>query len=72
VKKYPLCLHRAIDGVLDMLADKRVAPPTSRPSPSRPPPRKSAAQRPAAGLEAKFNIQFAMASTIAARRVGLT
>jgi 2-methylcitrate dehydratase PrpD len=77
VKKYPLCYctHRAIDGALDLLraqklgADdvKLVTVSTSR---------RNATilrnSRPQTGLEAKFSMQFAMASSIVARRVGLT
>ena len=76
VKKYPLCYctHRAIDGTLDMLAKQPVradnvesiAVSTSR---------RNATilrnSRPQTGLEAKFSMQFAMASAIVAGRVGL-
>ena len=77
VKKYPLCYctHRAIDGVLDMLADKKVGPADIKAvtvSTSRRNTKVLRNSRPQTGLEAKFSMQFAMASAIAARRVGLT
>jgi 2-methylcitrate dehydratase PrpD len=76
VKKYPLCYctHRAIDGMLDLLAEDkldvenvaRIGVSTSRRNATilRNP-------RPQTGLEAKFSMQFAMASAIVARSVGL-
>ena len=76
VKKYPLCYctHRAIDGMLDLLAEQkldaenvaRIGVSTSRRNANilRNP-------RPQTGLEAKFSMQFAMASAIVARSVGL-
>jgi 2-methylcitrate dehydratase PrpD len=77
VKKYPLCYctHRAIDGMLDLLAEQQVngeevnlvTVSTSR---------RNATilrnARPQTGLEAKFSMQFAMASSIIAGRVGLS
>jgi 2-methylcitrate dehydratase PrpD len=76
IKKYPLCYgtHRAIDGMLDLLDATPVRPEevakvtvlTSR---------RSATilrnARPKTGLEAKFSMQFAMASSLIMRRVGL-
>ena len=76
IKKYPLCYctHRAIDGMLDMLARtpvkaddvEHIAVSTSR---------RNATilrnSRPQTGLEAKFSMQFAMAGAVVARRVGL-
>jgi 2-methylcitrate dehydratase PrpD len=76
VKKYPLCYctHRAIDGILDLLADEKLGAgdvETIRVSTSR----RNAAilrnSRPQTGLEAKFSMQFAMASAIVARRLSL-
>ena len=76
VKKYPLCFctHRAIDGMLDLLAEQkldaenvaRIGVSTSRRNANilRNP-------RPQTGLEAKFSMQFAMASAVVARSVGL-
>jgi 2-methylcitrate dehydratase PrpD len=76
IKQYPLCYctHRAIDGMLDLLAShplrvddvERIVVSTSR--------RNATVLRnhqPQTGLEAKFSMQFAMASCLAARRVGL-
>ncbi|HXE68515.1 MAG TPA: MmgE/PrpD family protein [Hyphomicrobiaceae bacterium] len=77
VKKYPLCYctHRAIDGILDLLREQQVlgaevnsvTVSTSR--------RNATILRnacPQTGLEAKFSMQFAMASSIITGRVGLT
>jgi 2-methylcitrate dehydratase PrpD len=76
VKKYPLCYctHRAIDGMLDLLREHKVAGEdvtsimvsTSRRNASI-----LRNARPQTGLEAKFSMQFAMASSIVAGRVGL-
>ena len=77
VKKYPLCFctHRALDGMLDLLqagkvdADqvRRVTVSTSR--------RNATILRnhaPQTGLEAKFSMEFAMASAVIAGRAGLS
>jgi 2-methylcitrate dehydratase PrpD len=77
VKKYPLCYctHRAIDGALDMLESERIGPADIKGitvSTSRRNTKVLRNSRPQTGLEAKFSMQFAMASAIAARRVGLT
>jgi 2-methylcitrate dehydratase PrpD len=76
VKKYPLCYctHRAIDGMLDLLDDKKIGPADIKSisvSTSRRNTKVLRNSRPQTGLEAKFSMQFAMASAIAARRVGL-
>jgi 2-methylcitrate dehydratase PrpD len=76
VKKYPLCYctHRAIDGMLDLLAAQTVQPDnveSIRVSTSRRNATILRNSRPQTGLEAKFSMQFAMASAIVARRVGL-
>jgi 2-methylcitrate dehydratase PrpD len=76
VKKYPLCYctHRAIDGALDMLKGERIGPADVKAvtvSTSRRNTKVLRNNRPQTGLEAKFSMQFAMASAIAARRVGL-
>ena len=76
VKKYPLCFctHRALDGMFDLLqvgkvdADqvRRVTVSTSR--------RNATILRnhaPETGLEAKFSMEFAMASALIAGRAGL-
>jgi 2-methylcitrate dehydratase PrpD len=76
VKKYPLCYctHRAIDGMLDLLAAHPLKPDsveTIRVSTSRRNVAVLRNSRPQTGLEAKFSMQFAMASCFVAGRVGL-
>jgi 2-methylcitrate dehydratase PrpD len=76
VKKYPLCYctHRAIDGALDLLRDQKIGPADVKAitvSTSRRNTKILRNSRPQTGLEAKFSMQFAMASAIAAKRVGL-
>lgn len=76
VKKYPLCYctHRAIDGALDLLAARPLKPDEVE-SIMVSTSRRNAAvlrnSRPRTGLEAKFSMQFAMASCVVAGRVGL-
>jgi 2-methylcitrate dehydratase PrpD len=76
VKKYPLCYctHRAIDGALDLLRDEKVGAQNVK-SITVSTSRRNATilrnSRPQTGLEAKFSMQFAMASSIVANRVGL-
>jgi len=77
VKKYPSCFaaHRALDGMLDLLAEHPVAPAqvervvvtTSRRNRST-----LRYAQPSTGLQAKFSMHFAMASALIARRAGLT
>lgn len=76
VKKYPLCYctHRAIDGTLDLLRERAVGADEVKAitvSTSRRNTKVLRNARPQTGLEAKFSMQFAMASSIVARRVGL-
>ena len=76
VKKYPLCYctHRAIDGMLDLLRAEPVASGDIKAitvSTSRRNVAILRNARPQTGLEAKFSMQFAMASSIVAGRVGL-
>jgi len=76
VKKYPLCYctHRAIDGALDLLREEKLGASDVKAvtvSTSRRNTKILRNSRPQTGLEAKFSMQFAMASAIAARRVGL-
>jgi 2-methylcitrate dehydratase PrpD len=77
VKKYPLCYctHRAIDGMLDLLREQQV-PSEEVSSITVSTSRRNATilrnARPQTGLEAKFSMQFAMASSIIAGRVGLS
>ena len=76
VKKYPACYctHRAIDGVLDLVRERDVRAEdvdavTVTLSDNYATILRN--HRPATGLAAKFSIEFAMASAIVARRVGL-
>jgi 2-methylcitrate dehydratase PrpD len=76
VKKYPLCFctHRALDGMLDLLqADRVDAARVSRVTVST--SRRNATMlrnhAPQTGLEAKFSMEFAMASALIAGRAGL-
>ena len=76
VKKYPLCYctHRAIDGALDLLREQKVGADNVKAitvSTSRRNATILRNSRPQTGLEAKFSMQFAMASSIVANRVGL-
>jgi 2-methylcitrate dehydratase PrpD len=76
VKKYPLCYctHRAIDGALDLLREEKIGAQNVK-SITVSTSRRNATilrnSRPQTGLEAKFSMQFAMASSIVANRVGL-
>lgn len=76
VKKYPLCYctHRALDGMLDLLRAGKVSPPDVE-SVTVTTSRRNATvlrnARPQTGLEAKFSMQFAMASALIAGRAGL-
>src|SRR5262249_42021093 len=76
VKKYPLCYctHRALDGMLDLLAEHGILANDVR-SVTVSVSRRNALvlrnSRPQTGLEAKFSMQFAMACAIVARRAGL-
>jgi len=76
IKKYPLCYctHRAIDGMLDLLALQKVKPSDVE-SITVSTSRRNATilrnSQPQTGLEAKFSMQFAMASSVVAGRVGL-
>lgn len=76
IKKYPVCYraHRAIDGMLDLLAREAVDLAQVRRigvtfSPTHALILKH--HRPQTALEGKFSIEFALACAIAARRVGL-
>jgi 2-methylcitrate dehydratase PrpD len=77
VKKYPLCYctHRALDGMLDLLESQRLAAEEVKSVVVSTSGRNKKILRnihPQTGLEAKFSMQFAMASAIVARRAGLT
>ena len=76
VKKYPLCYctHRAIDGALDLLRGEKIGAQNVRSITVSTSRRNATILRnssPQTGLEAKFSMQFAMASSIVANRVGL-
>ncbi len=77
IKKYPLCFaaHRVLDGTLDLVAEHSLTPAqvdhvtvtTSRRNRST-----LRYARPQTALEAKFSMEFAVASALIARRAGLT
>jgi 2-methylcitrate dehydratase PrpD len=76
IKKYPTCYctHRAIDGMLDLVAAHPVAPDqvakiTVNISDYFATVLRN--HRPQTGLAAKFSMEFAMASSVVAQRVGL-
>ena len=76
VKKYPLCFctHRALDGLLDLIAANPVeAEKVGRVTVSISPNHATILRNhlPQTGLEAKFSMEFAMASVLVARRAGL-
>ena len=77
VKKYPMCygVHRALDGMLDLVrahkltpaAVKEIAVTTGKTQATM-----LRNHRPQTGLEAKFSMEFAMASALTAGRAGLS
>jgi len=76
IKKYPLCFctHRALDGMLDLLARHPVKADqvqAVRVTTSRRNVTILRNNNPQTGLEAKFSMQFAMTSCIVAGRAGL-
>lgn len=76
VKKYPLCFctHRALDGMLDLMADTPVSADEVEKITVSTSQRNVTILRnhqPQTGLEAKFSMQFAMASSVIARAAGL-
>lgn len=77
VKKYPLCFctHRALDGMLDLVAEQSFKPADIESIRARTSFRNTKVLRnhnPQTGLEAKFSMEFAMASCVIAQRAGLT
>lgn len=77
IKKYPLCFctHRAIDGMLDILAKRPILADeieSIKVTTSLRNTRVLRNSRPKTGLEAKFSMEFAMACAVVANRVGLT
>jgi 2-methylcitrate dehydratase PrpD len=76
IKKYPMCYatHRAIDCVLDLIHDSPIQAGDVKKisvSISDNASKVLRNKQPGTGLAAKFSIQFAMASGIIAKRVGL-
>ncbi|MGH7125154.1 MAG: hypothetical protein ACREFI_12330, partial [Stellaceae bacterium] len=77
VKKYPMCygVHRALDGMLDLVREhkltaaavKEIAVTTGKTQATM-----LRNHRPQTGLEAKFSMEFAMASALTAGRAGLS
>lgn len=76
LKKYPACFcgHRAMDGLLDLIAEHDLQPAQVERITTRISPRNKVTlryDRPQTGLQAKFSMPFAMAAALHARRVGL-
>jgi 2-methylcitrate dehydratase PrpD len=76
VKKYPLCFctHRALDGMLDLLAAQKIDADKVAKVVVSTSQRNANILRnhaPQTGLEAKFSMEFAMASALIAKRAGL-
>jgi len=76
IKKYPACyaVHRAVDGVLDLLKERPVKPEdvaqiTAEISDTRAMILRN--HQPQTGLEGKFSMEFAMAASIIAGRASL-
>jgi 2-methylcitrate dehydratase PrpD len=77
VKKYPMCygVHRALDGMLDLVREHKLTPAgvteiavtTGKTQATM-----LRNHRPQTGLEAKFSMEFAMASALTAGRAGLS
>lgn len=77
VKRYPICYatHRAIDAALDLTTRHNLKPPDVdhiRVSTGTMQMLMLRNDRPKTALEAKFSMQFAMASSLVARAVGLS
>src|SRR5262249_15583556 len=76
VKKYPMCYgtHRALDGMLDLVAANDLRPDDVASVEVTIGPAQLAMlrnHRPQTGLEAKFSMEFAMASALTVRQAGL-
>ena len=76
IKRYPMCYgaHRSIDAMLDLVKDHNLAPDNVGEINVRIGTTQALMLRnhePKTGLEAKFSLEFAMASSLIARRVGL-
>lgn len=77
IKKYPTCYatHRVIDGVLDLAREHRVRSEDVEEVRARIGVAQASMLRnhqPVTGLEAKFSLEFAVASALVAGKVGLT
>ena len=77
VKKYPLCYatHRVIDAVIDMARKENLDPETIQSVHATIGVTQHSMLRnhaPLTGLEAKFSLEFAIASALVARKVGIT
>ncbi|MBJ3774548.1 MmgE/PrpD family protein [Acuticoccus mangrovi] len=77
VKRYPLCYstHRAIDAMLDIVLENDLGPDEVEAVHVHTGETQMGMlrnHRPTTGLEAKFSMEFAMASALVARRVGLS
>jgi len=76
VKKYPMCygVHRALDGMLNLVREHRLTPAGVKEIAVTTGATQAAMlrnHRPQTGLEAKFSMEFAMASALTAGRAGL-
>lgn len=76
IKKYPMCYatHRVIDGVLDLATANDLKPEDVREVHATVGGAQASMLRnhaPVTGLEAKFSLEFAVASALVARKVGL-
>lgn len=76
VKRYPICYatHRSIDAILDVVQQHDLRPvdvQNVHVATGRTQMLMLRNHRPQTGLEAKFSMEFAMASAVVARRVGL-
>lgn len=76
IKKYPICYatHRVIDAVLDLAQTHSIEPSQVQQAHAFIGPAQVSMLRnhaPSTGLEAKFSLEFAIASSLVARRVGL-
>jgi aconitate decarboxylase len=76
IKKYPMCYatHRVIDGMLDLIGAHDVKPADVEEVRARIGVAQASMLRnhsPVTGLEAKFSLEFAVASALVARKVGL-
>lgn len=76
IKKYPMCYatHRVIDGMLDLVTKHDIkAPDVDRVEATIGVPQAAMLRNhaPVTGLEAKFSLEFGVASAMVARKVGL-